>query len=77
MGASTIAWADRVALLSIGDPNAALDGIAWSLGMTGGAPKDPDTRSAWVLHTAEVRDLLVFGVSDAFAEARTKAGISA
>jgi hypothetical protein len=76
LGAHTIAWADRVALLSVGNPNAALDGIAWSLGMKDGAPKDPDARSAWVLHTAEARDLLVFAVGDAFAEARTKAGIT-
>jgi hypothetical protein len=76
LGASTIAWADRVALLAVGDPNAALDGVAWSLGKNDGAPKDPDRRSAWVLHTAEVRDLLVFAVSDGFAEARARAGIS-
>ncbi|MGO8995810.1 MAG: hypothetical protein ACLQVI_21065 [Polyangiaceae bacterium] len=77
LGASTIAWADRIALLAVGDPSAALDGVAWSLGMNDGAPKDPDRRAAWVLHTAEVRDLLVFAVSDAFAEARARAGISA
>ncbi len=76
LGASTIAWADRVALLAVGDPGAALDGIAWSLGMNDGAPKDLDRRAAWVLHTAEVRDLLVFGTSDPYAEARTKAGIT-
>ncbi len=76
LGASTIMWADRIALLAVGDPTAALDGVAWSLGMNDGAPKDPDRRAAWVLHTAEVRDLLVFAVSDAFAEARARAGIS-
>ncbi|HEY2515088.1 MAG TPA: tetratricopeptide repeat protein, partial [Polyangiaceae bacterium] len=77
LGASTIGWADRVALLAVGDPNAALDGIAWSLGMAEGAPRDPDRRAQWVLHTAEVRELLVFAVSDPFAEARTRAGIAA
>ena len=76
LGSSTIAWADRVALLAIGDPSGALDGVAWSLGMNDGAPKDADRRAAWVLHTAEVRDLLVFAVSDAFADARARAGIS-
>jgi hypothetical protein len=44
--------------------------------MNDGAPKDLDRRAAWVLHTAEVRDLLVFGTSDAYAEARTRAGIT-
>jgi predicted Zn-dependent protease len=76
LGVSTIAWADRVALLAVGDPGAALDGVAWSLGMNDGAPRDLDRRAAWVLHTAEVRELLVFGTSDAYAEARTKVGIS-
>jgi tetratricopeptide (TPR) repeat protein len=76
LGASTIAWADRAALLSVGDPTAALDGVAWSLGMNDGAPRDPDRRAAWVLRTAEVRDLLVFAVSDAFAEARVRSGVS-
>jgi hypothetical protein len=74
MGASTIAWADRVALLAIGDPNAALEAIAWSLGLPDGAPEEPGKRAAWVLHTAEARDLLVFSTSDAFAEARQRAG---
>ena len=76
LGASTITWADRVALLAVGDPSAALDGVAWSLGMNDGAPKDPERRAAWVQSTAEVRDLLVFAVGDGFAEARARAGIS-
>ena len=76
LGASTVNWADRVALLAIGDPGAALDGVAWSLGINDGAPRDLDRRAAWVLQTPEVRDLLVFGTSDAYAEARAKVGIS-
>ena len=76
LGASTVNWADRVALLAIGDPGAALDGVAWSLGIHEGAPRDLDRRAAWVLQTPEVRDLLVFGTSDAYAEARAKVGIS-
>jgi predicted Zn-dependent protease len=76
LGASAIGWADRVALLAVGDPAAALDGIAWSLGLPEGAPKSPERRSAWVLQTAEVRDLLGFAVGDAFAEARARAGVS-
>jgi hypothetical protein len=44
--------------------------------MNDGAPKDPERRAAWVLHTAEARDLLAFSTGDAFAEARAKAGIT-
>src|SRR5205814_8154669 len=73
LGAATIAWADRVALLSVGDANAALDGIAWSLGMLEGAPRDPERRSQWVLHAGEARDLLAFSTAAAFAEALNRA----
>jgi hypothetical protein len=61
-----------VALLAIGDPNAALDGIAWSLGSNDGAPKAAEARAAWVGRTAEAKDLLVFSVGDAYAELRTR-----
>jgi hypothetical protein len=76
LGAATIAWADRVALLAIGDANAALDGIAWSLGMHEGAPREPDRRAQWVLHAGEARDLLGFSTTDAYAEARARAGVA-
>jgi hypothetical protein len=72
LGAATIAWANRVALLAVGDPNAALDGIALSLGNAAGAPPTPQERAAWIARTPEARDLLGFSVSEAYSEARAK-----
>jgi tetratricopeptide (TPR) repeat protein len=75
LGASALAWGDRIALLAVGDPNIALDGIALSSGQSAGAPKDPAERSTWIARTPEVRDLLGFAVTDAFADARARLGL--
>ncbi|HQY62771.1 MAG TPA: tetratricopeptide repeat protein [Polyangiaceae bacterium] len=70
--AAALGWANRVALLSVGDPSAALDAIAWSL-REDGAPDAEDERAAWIARHAEARDLLTFSVSDAYTEARAHA----
>src|SRR5262249_51549391 len=75
LGPSAMAWANRVALLALGDPSAALDGIAWSLGANDGAPREQSARVAWAVKTAEAKDLLVFSVSDAYAEVRSRLGL--
>jgi len=64
--------ANRVALLAIGDPNAALDGIAWSLGSNDGAPRAAETRATWIAATTEAKDLLVFSVGESYAELRAR-----
>jgi tetratricopeptide (TPR) repeat protein len=83
LGPAALAWANRVALLALGDPNAALDAIAsagapGAIGVVGpakSAPKDPKERAAWVARTPEARDLVAFGVTDAFAETRARLGL--
>jgi hypothetical protein len=75
LGTGAMAWANRTALLAMGDPNAALDAIAAAGGLPEGAPRDPKERAAWIGRTPEARDLVAFGVSDAFAEARSRLGI--
>ena len=75
LGVSSLSWGNRVALLAVGDPNVALDGIALAAGHISGAPKDPAERSAWITRTPEVRDLLGFAVTDAFADARARLGL--
>jgi predicted Zn-dependent protease len=80
LGPAALAWANRVAFLALGDPNAALDAIAsagspGAIGVAGppkSAPRDPKERAAWVARTPEARDLVAFGVTDAFAEARAR-----
>jgi hypothetical protein len=75
LGPAAMAWANRTALLALGDPNAALDAIAMAHGSASGAPTDPEERVTWVARTPEARDLVAFSVTDAFAEARARTGI--
>ena len=72
--AAAMGWANRVALLAVGDPNAALDAIAWSL-REERAPMGTEERPAWVARNAEARDLMTFSVSYAYAEARSRLGL--
>jgi tetratricopeptide (TPR) repeat protein len=74
LGPNALLWADRAALLAMGDANAGLDAIATAAGHSG-APVDPAERATWISRTPEARDLVAFGVTDAFAEARAQAGL--
>lgn len=76
LGAAAQAWANRVALLAIGDPSGALDGIAWSKGEEA-APKGPEERAAWIARNAEARELMTFSVTDPYSEARARLGLDA
>ncbi len=75
LGAATIAWANHMALLAIGDPSAAFDGIAWSMGSKDGAPASAQDRSAWATRTSEAKELIAYSVTDAYAEARVRLGL--
>jgi len=70
LAAAVVGWANRVALLALGDPSAALDAAACAAGLTNGATASAQERSAWISRSAEVRDLVTFGVGDAFALVR-------
>lgn len=74
IAAAANAWANRVALLSVGDPNTALDALAWAR-KDDGAPRGSEERAAWVARTAEARDLMAFSVSEQYAEARARLGL--
>lgn len=71
IGPAATAWANHVGLLAVGDPNAALDGIAWARGEAG-APKGSEERGSWIARTAEARELMTFSVTDAYSEARAR-----
>jgi hypothetical protein len=75
VGAATIAWANRMALLAVGDPGAAFDAIAWSLGLKDGAPHGALDRGAWATRTPEIKDIIAFSVSDPYVEARSRLGL--
>jgi predicted Zn-dependent protease len=68
VGFAALAWANRAALLAVGDPNVALDAIAATAGLETGAPAEVRERAAWISRTPEARDLVAFGVTDAFAQ---------
>jgi predicted Zn-dependent protease len=74
LGAAALAWANRTALLAIGDPNAALDAIAWTQGAEC-APTGAEARAAWISRTVEARELIAYSVTDAYAEARARLGL--
>lgn len=75
LGPLVLAWADRAALLVVGNPSAALDGIAWSNGLRDGAPTDAEQRAGWIGRIAEAKEIIAYCVSDAYAEARARSGL--
>lgn len=76
LGQAVSQWASRAALLATGSPSASLRGLALVLGQTEGLPQDAAERLKWVLRNAEAKDVAVFSVSEAYADARRKAGLS-
>lgn len=72
---AAVSWANRTALLAVGDPNAALSAIAW-LHNQPGAPSTAQERANWIVRTPEAKDLIGFSVSEGYAEARAKLGLA-
>ena len=68
-------WGKRAALLATGDPNVAHQGIAWAGGHATGRPPAGKDRLTWIGRNAEARELVVFSVSDAYADARARVGL--
>ncbi|WP_394849436.1 hypothetical protein LZC95_18560 [Pendulispora brunnea] len=74
LGPAVVSWADRTGLLAVGDPNAALEAIAWTLGLSS-VPSDPDERADWISKTPQAREIIGYSVSDGYAEARARSGM--
>lgn len=74
LNAAVNGWGSRAGLLAIGDPNVALTGIAWAGGNANGPPLTGKERLTWIGRNAEARDIVIFSVSDAYVEARSRAG---
>jgi hypothetical protein len=71
---AAIAWANRTALLAVGDPNAAFEAIAWSQGQQA-APDNAEGRAQWIARSLEVKDLVGFSVSEGYMDARSRLGL--
>jgi Tfp pilus assembly protein PilF len=70
-------WASRAALLGVGDPSIALQS-AWStLHPSSPLPADEEGRIRFIATHPEALDLVSYGVSDAYIEARRRAGLTA
>ncbi|HVY27811.1 MAG TPA: tetratricopeptide repeat protein [Polyangiaceae bacterium] len=74
LGTALLQWGDRCGLLAVGSPNAALRGLALAAGQLAGPPPGPE-RVKWVIRNPEARDLAVFSVSEAYADARSRLGV--
>jgi hypothetical protein len=74
LGIAMHQWGNRTGLLAVGSPNAALRGLSLSAGQLAGPPSGPE-RVKWVIRNPEARDLAVFSVSEAYAEARARLGV--
>ncbi len=75
LGGSVLAWANHTALLGIGDLGAALDALGYAQGPRGGDPPPASDRPNWIAKTPEAKDLVAFGVSDGYTEARSRLGL--
>jgi cellulose synthase operon protein C len=67
------AWANRTALLAVGNPLTALRAVALASGAE--LPADDAERLRWIARNPEARDLFVFSVSDQYIEARKRVGV--
>ena len=70
-------WGNRAGLLGVGDLNVAITGIAWAGGHANAPPANGKDRMTWIGRNAEARELVVFSVSDPYADARERLGLSA
>jgi hypothetical protein len=67
-------WANRTALLAVGSPLTALRALA--LSASAELPPEGAERLRWIARHADARDLLTFSVSEQYAEARARAGVT-
>jgi hypothetical protein len=70
LGVATNQFGNRAGLVAVGNPSAALEGVALAVGQDKGLPSEPSERLKWIVRNSEARDLAVFSVSDQYLQAR-------
>jgi hypothetical protein len=75
LGAIAYGHGNRTALLASGDLSSALQAIAQSTGHGTGLAASGPERVTWIGRNAEARDLVLFTVTEAYAQARSQLGI--
>jgi hypothetical protein len=68
-------WASRVALFGVGELGVALDGLAAAATGRPALPRDLEGRIRWIAGSSSARDLVGYGISEAYTEARRRAGL--
>jgi cellulose synthase operon protein C len=69
-------WGNRAGLVALGDLNVAVTAIAWAGGHTNAPPPTGKERMTWIGRNAEARELIVFSVSDGYADTRVRLGLA-
>jgi hypothetical protein len=76
IGEALFRWGTRVALLGVGDPIVALESLQ-AQDVRGTRPTDEAARMRWIAGHPEARDLVSYGISEAYIAARQRAGLAA
>ena len=76
VAAALRSWATRSALLATGDIGAVLEISAASARSPTPLPKDEDGRMRWIAANPEAHDVVRYGISDAYMQARRRAGLA-
>jgi hypothetical protein len=75
LGDALMCWASRVGLFGVGDFSVALAGL-WHIERAGLLPpRDREGRTHWIAASPAARDLVGYGISEAYIEARRRAGL--
>jgi hypothetical protein len=68
-------WASRVALFGVGELSVALESLSAASGARAGMPSEAESRIRWIAGSSPARDLVGYSISDAYTEARRRAGL--
>jgi hypothetical protein len=75
IGAALERWVSRTALFAVGNPAAALRGLALQTGAGSALPENPTERVKWAMRTPAARELVVFSASKEYDAARLQVGL--
>jgi hypothetical protein len=76
VAAASRVWATRCVLLAAGDVGVVLEMIGAAAHAPIPIPKDEDGRMRWIAAAPEAHDLVRYGISDAYLQARRRAGLA-
>jgi hypothetical protein len=76
LATATQQFGNRAGLLAVGNPAAAIAGIALAGGQGKTLPESGPERLKWIVRNPEARDVAVFSVSEQYAQARAALGVS-